>query len=54
MTFFSGVRFVGRVIKENGSLRGLLSVLGVGVGLFSMVMVGCAVDSLSSNLLGKS
>jgi putative ABC transport system permease protein len=50
MTFFSGVRFVGRVIKENGSLRGLLSVLGVGVGLFSMVMVGCAVDSLSSNL----
>ena len=51
MIFLGGARFVRRVIKENGSLRGLLSVLGVSVGLFSMVMVGCAVDSLSSNIL---
>lgn len=49
--FSCGDGFVKRVIKENGSLRGLLSVLGVAIGLFSMVMVKCAVDSLSLNIL---
>lgn len=53
MNLKSGVRFVKLVFKENGSLRTFLSATGVTIGVFCVVMVMCAVDSLSANIMGS-